>query len=205
MTSLFYNFDFAVLEDPHFKEDSVREELVAPLLHAGGYASTGFYQIKRSLPLQHPFVSIGSQRKAIYIYPDYVLLAGARPLWILDAKAPNEPLDDPEHLSQAYSYAVHGDVRANWFALCNGRTLALYHLSLLENNGVIAAGHEPLTEKTREGAGGRFKVSRWTPIEWLVYQYHSDLKAGGGTQTYEGTYLVQHQAGDPDHRYVGQQ
>jgi hypothetical protein len=128
MTHIFHKFDFKVLDDPSFKEDSVREELVAPLLHAVGYGSTGYYQIKRSLPLQHPFVSIGSVRRAIKIYPDYVLLAGGRPLWILDAKAPSEPVDDPDHLSQAYSYAVHGEVRVSWFAICNGRSWALYHV-----------------------------------------------------------------------------
>ncbi len=32
MTELFTSFDFSVLDSPEFKEDAVREELIAPLV-----------------------------------------------------------------------------------------------------------------------------------------------------------------------------
>ncbi len=56
------DFDFSVLDDPEFKEDSVREEIVAPLVRALGYAPSGRYRVIRSRPLEHPYVSIGSIR-----------------------------------------------------------------------------------------------------------------------------------------------
>ena len=34
--NLFKNFDFNLLDSANFKEDSVREELITPLLHALG-------------------------------------------------------------------------------------------------------------------------------------------------------------------------
>jgi len=119
-------FNFAVLDDPDFKEDSVREEIIAPLLWALGFASFGAAQIKRSVALEHPFVSIGSVKRKINIIPDYLLCVDRRAVCALDAKTPTEDVIDPDHLSQAYSYAVHRDVRANHYALCNGRRFVLF-------------------------------------------------------------------------------
>ena len=53
---LWGNFDFRGLKDNHeFKEDSVREVLILPLLKYLGY---GEDNIVRSLTLQHPFLNI---------------------------------------------------------------------------------------------------------------------------------------------------
>lgn len=122
-------FDFHVLDDPEFKEDAVREEIVAPLVRALGYSPSGRFRVIRSRPLEHPFVSIGSIRRQINIFPDYLLSVNERLCWVLDAKAPTEAVDDPDHVSQAYSYAIHRDVRVDWFALCNGRELAVYNVA----------------------------------------------------------------------------
>ncbi len=54
---------FEVLDDPDFKEDSVREEIISPIIKAAGYGLTKPFIIIRSKPLEHPFVSIGSARK----------------------------------------------------------------------------------------------------------------------------------------------
>jgi hypothetical protein len=123
------DFDFTILDDPEFKEDAVREEIVAPLVRALGYAPSGRFRVVRSRPLEHPYVSIGSIKKSISIFPDYLLSVNDRLCWVLDAKAPSEPVDHPDHVSQAYSYAIHRDVRVEWFALCNGRELAVYNVA----------------------------------------------------------------------------
>ncbi len=129
MRDLYRDFDFAILNDPGFKEDSVREELVAPLLWALGFAASGKFKIQRSTPLQHPYVSIGSIRRQIHIYPDYLLSVSNRIVCTIDAKAPSESVDDPDHLSQAYTYAVHRDVRSEFYGLCNGHEIAVYRVS----------------------------------------------------------------------------
>jgi len=50
-----------VLDNPNFKEDSVREELITPLLKKLGYSVKGKNLIIRSKGLLHPYVYIGSK------------------------------------------------------------------------------------------------------------------------------------------------
>lgn len=123
---MFTDFDFKVLDDPDFKEDAVREELILPLIKRLGYSVTGNDRVIRSKSLVHPFVSIGSKKRKISIIPDYMFLSDNSPYWILDAKSPTESIVRSEHAEQAYSYAIHPEVRAELFALCNGREFALY-------------------------------------------------------------------------------
>src|SRR5580658_8463802 len=58
--SLFAGLDLSDLDSPDFKEDSVREEIVKPLLAKLGYTASGKYRIQRSKKLQHPFVKTAS-------------------------------------------------------------------------------------------------------------------------------------------------
>jgi len=125
---MFTNFDFEILDDPDFKEDAVREELILPLIKGLGYSVTGDDRIIRSKSLVHPFVSIGSKKRKVSIVPDYIFLSDNNPYWILDAKSPTESVVKSAHAEQAYSYAIHPEVRAELFALCNGREFALYSI-----------------------------------------------------------------------------
>ncbi|GAA4442427.1 hypothetical protein GCM10023091_29250 [Ravibacter arvi] len=52
-----------------------------------------------------------------------------KPAWILEAKSPIESITDTKHIEQAYSYAIHPEIRVNYFALCNGRHFVLYNIS----------------------------------------------------------------------------
>lgn len=122
------NFDFHLLDNPDFKEDSVREEIILPIIKGLGYTANKPHQIIRSKKLLHPFVSIGSQRRNISVIPDYLFKINDKPAWILDAKAPNEPIIKSFHVEQAYSYAIHPEVRVKFYALCNGREFALYNI-----------------------------------------------------------------------------
>jgi hypothetical protein len=74
--------DRRILSDPSFKEDSVREEIIAPLLRQLGYSTYGQFRVKRSTPLIHPYVSIGSKKRKINIYPDYLLASSAESVGI---------------------------------------------------------------------------------------------------------------------------
>lgn len=122
---LWGDFDFRSIKDNHeFKEDSVREVIILPLLKFLGY---GEDNIVRSLTLQHPFLKIGSNKKhPILLVPDYVLRIENRYAWVLDAKGPRENLLDEDYVGQVYSYAVHPEIRSNYFALCNGIDFSLY-------------------------------------------------------------------------------
>lgn len=122
-------FNFRALDDPNFHEDSVREEIIVRILGGLGYSATGPNRIIRSKKLEHPFVTIGSKTKKIELVPDYLLEVRNKFAWVLEAKAPNEKIIDSKHVEQAYSYAIHSEIRVPYFALCNGREFVLYHIS----------------------------------------------------------------------------
>jgi hypothetical protein len=119
-------FDLAVLDDADFKEDAVREEIIHPILNKLGYRASGDARIVRSRSLAHPFVRIGTTDRPVTVVPDYLLEVDGVPAWILDAKAPNEIVATGDNVNQAYSYAIHPEVRCGLFALCNGREFALF-------------------------------------------------------------------------------
>ena len=122
--NLFGNIDFKKIGDnPDFKEDSVREVIILPILKELGYKQEN---IIRSKTLQHPFLKIGSKKRAINLVPDYTLKVEDNYAWVLDAKAPKEKIINDENVEQVYSYAFHPEIRSTYFALCNGTHFSLY-------------------------------------------------------------------------------
>lgn len=123
MIKLFSTFDFAQLYSPDFKEDSVREVLILPILQQLGWQQS---QIVRSKSLQNPFVKLNSKKHAIKQIPDYLFKVEDSYAWVLDAKAPNELIINSDNVEQVYSYSMHPEVRTKFFALCNGKEFILY-------------------------------------------------------------------------------
>lgn len=76
---IFGNFDFSCLSDYEFKEDAVREDIIAPLLRSIGYSATGKNKMIRSRSLTHPYVMFGSQKRKVNIIPDYLLQVDGKP------------------------------------------------------------------------------------------------------------------------------
>jgi 16S rRNA G966 N2-methylase RsmD len=129
MHSIFKNFDFKQLDSPDFKEDSVRERLIVPLLHALGYEAS---QIIRSKTFTNPFVKTASGKRKLQQTPDYLLKVEDSYAWVLDAKAPNENIKTDGNVEQVYFYAIHPEVRTVFFALCNGRAFSLFRQDAAE-------------------------------------------------------------------------
>ena len=125
---LFGNVDFQTIEqDANFKEDSVREVIILPILKQLGYEEQN---IVRSKTLKHPFLTIGSNKKRkIKLVPDYLLKIGENYAWVLDAKSPRQKIVNNENVEQVYSYAVHPEVHCKYFALCNGIEFSLFRMS----------------------------------------------------------------------------
>lgn len=121
--NLFNNFDFKKLCSPDFKEDSVREVLILPILKELGYSQS---TIDRSKTLSHPFIKIGSKKRQINLVPDYLLKVSGSYAWVLDAKAPTEEIKTGDNIEQIYSYSMHPEIRAKYFALCNGKEFILF-------------------------------------------------------------------------------
>lgn len=128
--NIFEDFDFKLLDDPDFKEDSVREELILPLLKALGYKAKGGNKIIRSKSLNHPFVKTGSKKRPVNSIPDYLLEINKTYKWVLDAKAPDEEIKTGEHREQCYFYAIHPDIHVKYYSLCNGREFILFQINL---------------------------------------------------------------------------
>ncbi len=122
---LFGDLDFqSIIDNPDFKEDSVREVIILPILKALGYDHNN---IVRSKTLVHPFLKLGSNKKIpIKLIPDYCLKVQNNFAWVLDAKAPNESILDESYIEQVYSYASHPEIRSTYFAICNGLEFVIY-------------------------------------------------------------------------------
>ena len=129
---MFKDFDFKILNDLNFKEDSVREELIVPIIKKLGYSAHGDDKIIRSKSLIHPYVAIGSKQRKVSIVPDYLFLSDNEYYWVLDAKSPTEDILKSKHVEQAYSYAIHPEIRAKYYALCNGHEFILYSIDKFE-------------------------------------------------------------------------
>jgi 16S rRNA G966 N2-methylase RsmD len=124
---LFGNLNFkTIATDPDFKEDSVREVIILPILKELGYIQDN---IIRSKTLQHPFLKIGSKKRPINLIPDYALKVENNFVWVLDAKAPNQKIINDDNVEQVYSYATHPEIRSNYFTLCNGLEFSVYRTS----------------------------------------------------------------------------
>lgn len=121
---LFGKLDFkSISNDIDFKEDSVREVIILPILKELGYKQEN---IVRSKTLQHPFLKIGSKKRPINLIPDYTLKVEDSFAWVLDAKAPNQKIVNDDNVEQVYSYATHPEIRSNYFTLCNGLEFSVY-------------------------------------------------------------------------------
>jgi len=121
---LFGQLDFKrIATDLDFKEDSVREVIILPIIKELGYTQEN---IVRSKTLQHPFLKIGSKKRPINLVPDYALKVENNFAWVLDAKAPNQKIVNDDNVEQVYSYATHPEIRSNYFTLCNGLEFSVY-------------------------------------------------------------------------------
>lgn len=101
---LFGQLDFKTLAaNPDFKEDSVREVIILPIIKELGYSQAN---IVRSKTLQHPFLKIGSKKRPVNLVPDYALKVENNFAWVLDAKAPDQKIVNDDNVEQVYSYAT---------------------------------------------------------------------------------------------------
>jgi len=125
LKKLFGNLDLKNIEnEPDFKEDSVREVIILPILKELGYKQE---DIIRSKTLLHPYLTIGSKKRIpIKLIPDYTIKVANNFAWVLDAKSPKQNVNDKDHVEQVYSYATHPEIRSTYFAICNGIEFSLF-------------------------------------------------------------------------------
>ncbi|MDR0569272.1 MAG: type I restriction enzyme HsdR N-terminal domain-containing protein, partial [Spirochaetaceae bacterium] len=121
---LFGNLDFRkIIQNKDFKEADVRAVIIDPILKELGFTHEN---ILREKALHSPFLKTGSTKRPVLLIPDYLLkIENAFP-WVLDAKAPNQKIIDSDNVEQVFIYAIHPEIRSNYFALCNGLEFAVF-------------------------------------------------------------------------------
>ncbi|MBP1631451.1 MAG: hypothetical protein H6Q15_2344 [Bacteroidetes bacterium] len=129
---IFKSFDYGIINSPEFKEDSVREEIIAPILKELGYSAFGENKIVRSQNLKHPYIYFGTKKENITIIPDYLLQVNGVNVAVIDAKSPRENILKGKNPEQAYSYAIHKEIRVNKYGLCNGNEIAFFDVNEIE-------------------------------------------------------------------------
>ncbi len=147
---MFTGIQPSLFDDPEFKEDSVRELILTPMISRLGYLPTGRHKVIRSKTVKHPFIRVGTRNYPVTLVPDYTFLCEEKPIFVLDAKGPNESVLDNDHVRQVYSYAIHPEIKCKEFGLCNGRQLAVYHTD--KNKPLLVVDFEEFN-------------SRWADIE----------------------------------------
>ncbi|MDL0108226.1 DNA methyltransferase [Campylobacter felis] len=117
-----------------FKEDSVREELLKPLLDKLGFVNMGLsggvsLEVLRSQTLQKPTITGSNSKTKTYITPDYTLYLNGEIHCVLDAKAPNQNIEKgSKNEAQVFYYAINDALRAPFYALCNGLDFKLFQV-----------------------------------------------------------------------------
>jgi hypothetical protein len=105
-------------------EEDIRGDWIDPLLRLLGYGLGTRHRIRRDLPLRiRPM--IGSRRLEI----DFIPTVFGHRLWIIEAKRPQSDLFAPDHLDQAWSYAMDPRIHASLMVLCDGARLAVFDVS----------------------------------------------------------------------------
>ena len=129
------DFDFSLLDDKDFKEDSVREDIIAPLLKELGFESKKSKEgltLKRSVALNSDTI-LGSNKSIKakdLIIPDYVLYIEGEVQCILDAKSPTVDINFYSNAErQVFYYAINKEMKAPFYALCNGKYFIIYSVA----------------------------------------------------------------------------
>ena len=145
-------FDFAVKaersgEDNKFcqksvlaNEQSVKQFFVSRLLEDLGYEDE---EIKPEESLSQINVPHGRSRGLPY-RPDYALVAGERPRWVIDAKATDENVDDWAYQGAGYAFALNqdytGEDPCRYYVITNGLTLKVWQWDEAEPILALAFG-----------------------------------------------------------------
>jgi len=137
-----------IIKGTSFKEDSVREEIIAPILKHLGYSAFSANKIIRSKHLEHPYVQFGTKREHISIIPDYLLQVDEKNVFVLDAKSPSENILDGKNPEQAFSYAIHREICAEKYALCNGLEFIVFDIKAIKP--ILHLKIEEIEEKWNE-------------------------------------------------------
>jgi hypothetical protein len=176
--NLFSDFDFRALENPGYSEDSVRKNIVLPILQALGYGPSGPHQMMPAKAVANPFVYLGDTQHKVSLIPDYLLQANGTNVFALGVTAPSVNIHRGEVPEQAFAYALHPEIRAFFYGLCNGRELCVYKWTLVEPVLAIPVADLPARWEELAGLLGPQALSKAHVADFLPDFGLSYLKLG---------------------------
>lgn len=171
------NFDFALLDNDDFKEDSVREFIIAPILADFGFTikndkSPHKLELVLSKTLKTQ-IQIGSNKSIdTDLTPDYLLCVDSKAHCILDAKAPKIDISKGSKAQkQALSYMLAFECER--YALCNGRKFVIFNAQgvVIEvdlSNELDSKFKELQQILTKQKAQESSKILSKKPDEWYL-------------------------------------
>ena len=171
------NFDFALLDNDDFKEDSVREFIIAPILEDfGSTIKNDKNPQKLELVLSKTLktqIQIGSNKSIdTDLTPDYLLCVDSKAHCILDAKAPKIDISKGSKAQkQALSYMLAFECER--YALCNGRKFVIFNAQgvVIEvdlSNELDSKFKELQQILTKQKAQESSKIPSKKPDEWYL-------------------------------------
>ena len=107
------------LDVTDYSEADVREKIITPLLGVLGYEQDSYFSVNRNRNLK----LFGRN-----IFPDYSVALWSTNFWIIEAKRPKKAgkTFSFSDLKQALRYAVHPEINAALFVLCDGIRVDVY-------------------------------------------------------------------------------
>ena len=177
MPKLLKDFDFALLDNEDFKEDSVRSFIIDKILESLGFVAQNPNNPNRleiSLSKSREVdIQIGSNTKIQKkLTPDYLLLVDSRVHCILDAKAPKIDINKGSKAQkQALSYMLAFECEL--YALCNGRKFIVFNaqgvaLEVDLSNELESKLTELKALLTKQKAQESSKIPNKKPDEWYL-------------------------------------
>lgn len=143
---------FEPMNFENLNETDVREEILAPLIRLLGYRSGSEHNVIREQSLRYPRLFLGRKdsKKDPHLRgkADYILEAGGKVRWVIEAKAPDSEINIDE-IEQAWTYASHPEIRAVYFILSNGRELQIFQTNQGPSVGsILSLTYEQLNSPT---------------------------------------------------------
>lgn len=112
--------------------EQLQSELIQPLVRELGYGKSGDDRVDAGQALIVPEQIIGGCTWQRVHVPEIVLYARNRPACIVRTLTADCSNFDPGQLSQIYRYAVHPEVQAPYYCVCNGIDLVLFGTHTIE-------------------------------------------------------------------------
>lgn len=143
--AMFGPFDFS-----RMNETDIREQILVDLLRVLGYRHSSPNDIITEQPLRYSALALGRKKKTdpkLRGKADYILEVEKRLRWVIEVKSPAAPLSEDDR-DQAWSYAIHPEVKALFYLVSNGRSYELFRAGEAPGiRPVLSFSHEELRER----------------------------------------------------------